>query len=70
MTSNQAHSVERAVNEYESGLLSSIRKAANYHGVAQSTVAYRRAGRDSFAKIERKSQRLLNEEEKVLLQYL
>ena len=70
MTSNQGHSIKRAVNEYELGLFSSIRKAAAYHKVPRSTVAHWRAGRESIAKTERKSQRLLNEEEKVLLQYL
>ena len=67
--SDQEQSIQRASNELDTGLFSSIRKAADHHGVAKSTVAHRRAGRNSVAKIDRKSQRLSNEEEKVLVQY-
>ena len=69
MSSNKEQSVQQAVNELEMGLFPSIGKAATYHGVAKSTAAHRRAGRPSIEATDRKSQRLLKEEEKVLLQY-
>ena len=50
-------------------LTSSIRKAADYYDVPKSTVAYRRAGRDSIATTNRKSQRLSNEEEEVFVRH-
>jgi hypothetical protein len=67
--SNQEQSIQRASHDVELALFSSIRKAADYHHVPKSTVPYRRAGRNSIANVDRRSQRLSNEEEKVLVQY-
>jgi hypothetical protein len=51
------------------GLFSSLRESAQYHRVPTSTAAHRRAGRLSVAQVDKKSQRLSKEEEKVLIQY-
>lgn len=68
--SDHEHSIQNASNDVDLGLFSSIRKAADYYGIPKSTVAYRRAGRDSVAKTDRKSQRLSNEEERILIRHL
>ena len=67
--SDQEQSIQQASNEVELGLFNSIRKAASYHNVPKSTVAYRRAGRLSVAETDRMIQCLLKQEEKVLIQY-
>jgi hypothetical protein len=67
--SDHEDSVQRASNDIDLGLFSSARKAADYYGVGRSTVTHRRAGRDSVAKTDRKSQRLSNEEETVLIRH-
>jgi hypothetical protein len=67
--SNQEQSIQRASHDIDLALFSSIRKAADYHHLPKSTVAHRRAGRNSIANVDRRSQRLSNEEEKVLIQY-
>ena len=69
MASNKEQSIQRALNDLELGLFSSIGQAADYYGVPKSTVAHRRAGRPSVAQTDRISQRLSKEEEKVLIQY-
>jgi DDE superfamily endonuclease len=68
--SNKEQSIQRALNDLDLGLFSSIRKAAAYYHVPKSTLAYRRQGRDSIAALDRTSQRLSKEEEKVLVQYI
>ena len=67
--SNQDQSIQRALNELDMGLFTSITKSSAYHHVPESTAAHRRAGRPSVAQSDRKSQRLSKEEEKVLIQY-
>jgi hypothetical protein len=67
--SNKEHSIQQASNDVDTGLFSSIREASDYYDVPKSTVAHRRAGRLSVAEIDRSSQRLSKQEEKVLIQY-
>jgi hypothetical protein len=67
--SNKEQSIQRAVNEVEMGLFSSLRESTQYHHVPNSTAAHRRNGRLSVAQTDKKSQRLSKEEEKVLIQY-
>ena len=69
MSLNKEQSVQWAVNELEMGLFLSIGKAAMYHGIVKSTAAHWCARWPSIKATDRKSQRLLKEEEKVLLQY-
>ena len=69
MASNKEKSIQRALNDLELGLFSSFDQAAAYYDVPKSTLAHRRAGRESVAKTNRISQRLTKEEEKVLIQY-
>ncbi len=68
--SNKEHLIQKASNDVDLGLFSSIRKAADYYDVPNSTVAHRRAGRPSVAETDRISQRLSKQEEKVLIQYI
>ena len=65
--SNKEHSIQKASNDVDLALFGSIRKAAAYHNVLKSTVAHRHAGRPSIAETDRISQRLLKQEEKVLV---
>ncbi len=67
MASNKEQSIQRALNDLELGLFSSIGQATDYYGVPKSTVAHRRAGRPSVAQTDRISQRLSKEEEKVFI---
>ena len=69
MASNKEQSIQRALNDLELGLFSSIGQAADYYGVPKSTVAHRRTGRPSVVQTDHISQRLSKEEEKVLIQY-
>jgi hypothetical protein len=68
--SNKEQSTQRALNELDMGLFSSLRESTQYHRVLNSTAAHRRAGRPSVAQTDRKSQRLSKEEERVLIQYV
>ncbi|KAF7509097.1 hypothetical protein GJ744_008324 [Endocarpon pusillum] len=54
--SNKEKSIQKASSDVELGLFSSIRKAADYYDVPNSTVAHRRAGRPSVAEADRISQ--------------
>jgi helix-turn-helix, Psq domain len=68
--SNKEQSIQRALNDVELDLSGSVRKAASHYPVIKSTLAHRRQGRDSIAILDRTSQRLSKEEEKVLLHYI
>jgi hypothetical protein len=57
--SNREQSIQRALNELETGLFPPTHKVTEYP----------HAGRLSVARTDRKSQRLSKEEEKVLIQY-
>ena len=68
--SNKDQRVENASNDLDLGFYNCLDAAALANRVPKSTLGHRRAGRPSIARIERKSQRLNNEEEKVLVQWL
>jgi hypothetical protein len=53
--SNKEQSVQRALNELDVGLFSSLRESTQYHRVPNSTAAHRRAGRPSVAQPDKKS---------------
>lgn len=68
--STQEQLIQRVSNDLNLDLFSSICKAADYYHVSKSTVAHRRTECNSTANVNCRSQRLLNEEEKVLIQYI
>jgi Tc5 transposase DNA-binding domain len=68
--SNQEHRIQNALNDLQTNRFSSIRQAAAYNDVPRSTLTHRRGGRNSKANIERKSQRLTNQEEKLVIQWI
>ena len=47
MASNKEQSIQRALNDLELGLFSSIGQAAEYYDVPKSTVAHQCTGRES-----------------------
>lgn len=69
MAQTKEQSIQRALDEFEKGLFSSLRKAANHHGVPRTTLSYRLRGRRSTAEADRKSQRLSKDEERALVRY-
>ena len=70
MSSNQEEKIQKALNDLLEQKFRSIKQAADYYSVPSSTLAHHVRGRRSKANIERKSQRLTNEEEKVLVQWI
>ena len=69
MNSEKEHLIQNALNDVDLGLFNSIRQASEHYNVPKSTVAYRRTGRPSITEIDRISQRLSKQEERVLIQY-
>lgn len=63
-------SIQNASNDIDLGFYTSLDAAAEANTVPKSTLGHRRAGRPSHAQVSRKNQRLSNEEEKVVMQWL
>jgi hypothetical protein len=70
MSSDQEQKIQNALNDLHTKRFKSIEQAAVYNEVPRSTLSHRLHGRRSVGNIERKSQRLMNEEERVLAQWI
>jgi Zn-dependent peptidase ImmA (M78 family) len=70
MSLKQEEEIQKALNDLQDNKFNLIKQAADYYNAPSSTLAYRVSGWRSKANIERKSQRFINKEEKMLVQWI
>jgi hypothetical protein len=68
--SNKEERIQEALDDFRSGRFQSISQSAAFHDVPRSTLNHRNRGRDSLTKADRSQQRLTNEQERVVVQWI